>query len=58
MFAICVVNVNVFVVWYVNLQEEICDFIAEIDVKIMADHEKKMRDDEMNRVRGSKNAYD
>ena len=40
------------------MQEALGDFIAELDVKIMADHEKKMRDDEMKRARGSKKAYD
>ena len=40
------------------MQEELGDFIAELDVKIMADHEKKMRDDEMKRARGSNKAYD
>ena len=34
------------------------EFIAELDVRIMADQEKKMRDDEMKRARGSKKAYD
>ena len=38
--------------------EALGDFIAELDVKDMADHEKKMRDDEMKRARGSKKAYD
>ena len=47
-----------FVVWSVNLQEALTELIAELDVKIMADHEKKMRDDEMKKARGNKNAYD
>ena len=40
------------------MQGAVGDSIAEFDVKIIADHEKTMRDDEMKRARGSKKAYD